>query len=262
MITTYCHTNSPEILTMLLMLLSATVLQAQPSAQPPANGARLEITPAEPVVIAQDTLRLKARVLGADGQPLSNAQVRFVGAGGVFEGRVMPDGLVMSGSTGTLPVTVVAQVPGQPTITQRVEVRMVPGPAARIALDGAPTRLVGGQRMALTPKVFSAAGDARADRVSWSSSNPAVAVVNADGLLEARAVGRATLTARVDQAVQTHTVQVVAARVGAFSITPSAKEARTGDVIRFAVNARDAAGKPITGVTPSWSFSPGQGAID
>ncbi len=247
---------------MLLMLLSATVLQAQPTAQPPASGARLEITPAEPVVIAQDTLRLKARVLGADGQPLSNAQVRFVGAGGVFEGRVMPDGLVMSGSTGTLPVTVVAQVPGQPTITQRVEVRMVPGPAARIALDGVPTRLVGGQRMALTPKVFSAAGDARADRVSWSSSNPAVAVVNADGLLEARAVGRATLTARVDQAVQTHTVQVVAARVGAFSITPSAKEARTGDVIRFAVNARDAAGKPITGVTPSWSFSPGQGVID
>ena len=124
---------------MLLMLLSATALSATAlsasmlQAQPPANGARLEVTPAEPGEIAQDTLRLRARVLGADGQPLTNAQVRFVGAGGVFEGRVTPDGLVMSGSTGTLPVTVVAQVPGQPTITQRVEVRMVPGPAGRAA---------------------------------------------------------------------------------------------------------------------------------
>lgn len=95
------------------MLVVAALLQSvQPaSAQPaPVQGARLIITPAEPMVVAEDTLRLQARVVDASGQPVPTAQIRFVAAGGVFEGRVDPDGLVRSGSTGTLPVTIVAQI--------------------------------------------------------------------------------------------------------------------------------------------------------
>ncbi|MFN5582761.1 hypothetical protein [Gemmatimonas sp.] len=234
-------------------------LSLQP--QPP-KAATLEISPAEPVVVAEDTLRLRARVLDANGQPVSGATIRFIAAGGRFEGGVDPDGLVRSGSTGTLPVTIVAQMAGQPTITRRVEVRMVPGPAASITLDAAPGRLVGGQRIVLVPTVKSAAGDVRSDRVQWSSSNTAIVAVNADGLVEAKGVGRAVLTARVDRAVATHAVQVVAGRIGTLAITPSAKDARTGDVIRFAVSAKDAAGRALAGLTPSWSFSPGQGVID
>ncbi|MFN5599992.1 MAG: hypothetical protein ACK5AK_11510, partial [Gemmatimonas sp.] len=121
-------------------------LSLQP--QPP-KAATLEISPAEPVVVAEDTLRLRARVLDANGQPVSGATIRFIAAGGRFEGGVDPDGLVRSGSTGTLPVTIVAQMAGQPTITRRVAVRRVPGPAASITLDAAPGRLVGGQRIVL-----------------------------------------------------------------------------------------------------------------
>ena len=247
---------------MLLPLVSASLLHTMAVWQPPTRTVRLEVSPADPVVMAEDTLRLRARVVDASGQAVSGAQVRFVAAGGRFEGTVEPDGLVRSGSTGTLPVTVVAQIPGQPALQQRVEVRMVPGPAASITLAAAPTRLVGGQRLALLPRVRSAAGDVRDDRVTWRSSNPAVAAVDADGLVEARAVGRAVLTGTAGKATVTHAVQVVASRVGAFSITPTARDAKTGDVIRFTVNAKDAAGKPLTGVSPSWSFSPGQGVID
>ena len=50
--------------------------------QPPAAGARLEIVPSAPVVTAQDTLRLGARVLDAAGQPVRDATIRFVAAGG------------------------------------------------------------------------------------------------------------------------------------------------------------------------------------
>jgi hypothetical protein len=220
---------------MLIALVSASLAAVQPP-----SAAKLEITPANPVVIAEDTLRLRARVVDANGQPVPGTTIRFIAAGGRFEGAIDADGLVRSGSTGTMPVTVVAQIVGQPTITQRIEVRMVPGPATTITLDDAPTRLVGGQRLVLVPTVRSAAGDRRDDRVQWSSSNPAVVAVNADGLVEAKGVGRAVLTARVDRATATHAVQVVAGRIGALAITPSAKEARTGDVIRFAVTAREA----------------------
>jgi hypothetical protein len=240
---------------MLWTLLSLAAVQ-------PPKAAKLEITPANPVVVAEDTLRLAARVLDANGQPVSGANIRFIAAGGRFEGAVEPTGLVRSGSTGTLPVTVVAQLPGQPTLTERIEVRMVPGPAARITLDAAPSRLVSGQRVVLVPTVQSAAGDVRGDRVQWTSSNPAVAVVNTDGLVEAKGAGRAVLTGRADRATVTHAVQVVAGRLGALAISPSSRDARTGDVIRFTVAAKDAAGRAITGLTPSWSFSPGQGVID
>ena len=244
------------------IVMPVAVPVVMPVVQPPAPGARLVVTPADPVVVAEDTLRLRAQVVDAAGQPIANAQIRFVAAGGVFEGRVEPDGLVHSGSTGTLPVTVVAQIVGQPAITQRVEVRMVPGPAATIALDQTPTRLVPGQRFVLVPTVKSAAGDVRRDRVNWTSSNPAAVAVNADGMIEARAGGRAVLTGRVDRASITVPVDVVTSRVASMSITPSSRDARTGDVIRFQVTAKDAAGRTIAGVTPTYSFSPGQGIID
>jgi hypothetical protein len=57
-------------------------------------------------------------------------------------------------------------------------------------------------------------------------------------------------------------VTVVPDAIASLEVTPSAVEARTGDVIHFTVTARDRRGKPITGLTPSWSFSPGQGMID
>jgi hypothetical protein len=46
------------------------------------------------------------------------------------------------------------------------------------------------------------------------------------------------------------------------SVTPARVSARQGDVVRFAVKVRDRRGQPITGLTPTWSFSPGNGVID
>src|SRR5687767_12548525 len=108
---------------MVVALLSAALLQVQ---SPPApQQYRLEILPRDPVVIAQDTLRLRPRLLDASGQPVT-AEFRFQASGGArFEGRVDSTGLVRSGSTGTIPVTVTAQVPGQPAVSQRVDVRMI-----------------------------------------------------------------------------------------------------------------------------------------
>ena len=46
------------------------------------------------------------------------------------------------------------------------------------------------------------------------------------------------------------------------SLTPSTPHARTGDVIRFKAVAKDAAGKEISELTPTWAFAPGKGEID
>jgi hypothetical protein len=247
---------------MLVLALSTLLAQQPPVAQPTPRPARIVISPANPVVIAEDTLRLSARVLDERGAEIRGARLRFVPAGGRFEGDVDPTGLVQSGSTGTLPVTVVAQVDGFPPLTERVEVKMVPGPAARIAIANAPTRLVPGQRVRLEASAFSAAGDKRAERVQWTSSAPAAVTITGDGLLTAVAPGRATLTARSGASSATVQAEVIGTRVARLDLSPDQHEGRTGDVVRFRAIARDASGREVADLTPTYSFAPGAGLIE
>jgi hypothetical protein len=238
-----------------LLVALAAPLAAQ---QQPAI-ARIVVSPARPVVAAGDSLRLSAQAVDADGRPVPGARVRF--GGRVFEADIDTTGLVRSGATGTFPVTVTATAPGSSPKVQQVEVRMVPGPAARVDVQPAVSRLAQGQRLRLAGVVTSALGDRRDDRVRWTSSNPAVVRVGADGLLTAVAPGTATVTADAGTARAERRV-TVGARVASATITPGTAEARTGDVLRFRVAARDAQGRALDGLTPTWSFAPGQGQID
>jgi len=245
-------------------LQAQTPAQQQAAAQlPPSPIAKLVVTPAKPVMVARDTLQLSAQALDANGRPVDNVRFRYIGSGGArFEGRVDTTGLVRSGSTGTIPVTVVALVPGTRPVTEVVEVKMVPGPAAKVTVDAAPPRLVVGQRVVLSGTAFSATGDQREDKLTWKSSAPNVARITGDGRLTAVAPGKATVTAGSGQASATLAVTVVANTIASLEITPAATAARTGDVMRFAVTAKDAQGRKIDGLTPTWTFSPGQGMID
>lgn len=242
------------------LLLAPAALSAQQAAKPAI--ARIVVLPLQRVVTAGDTLRLRAEARDAEGNLVPDVTFRWAQTGARFEGTVSPDGLVTSGSTGVLPAAVVAVLPGQQPTVERFEIRMVPGPAASIAVSPAVTRLVPGQRIRLNADVRSASGDVRDDRVTWVTSNAAVLRVSEVGLVSAVAAGRARLTARVGEVTQALDVQVVASTVASFSVEPGVTDARTGDVIRFTAIARDAQGRDIAGVTPVWSFSPGQGVID
>jgi hypothetical protein len=251
------------VLALVAALLQPPAAQpaGQPGVQPAASPvARIVVTPAEPVVAAQDTLRLTARALDAGGREVPGVQLRFVRAGG-FEGDVDSTGLVRAGATGMLRATVVALVPGAPPVRERVVVRMVPGPAARVDVGAVPRTLVVGQRVALAGTAYSAIGDRRDDAVRWTSSAPAVARVDGAWLV-ATGAGRATLRAAAGAAGEDVAVTVLAGRVASLAVTPPAATARTGDVLRFAAVARDAAGRALAGVTPTWTMSPGNGQID
>ena len=232
------------------------------AAQAP-EATRVVVSPAKPVVVAGDTLRLSAQVLDAAGQPVAGARVRFQAQGGRFEGTVDSLGLVSSGATGTLPVAVVALVPGARPRVERVEVRMVAGPAASITPSHPALRLARGQRVRVGGQVFSRTGDRRAtDRITWVSSAPAIARVDADGIVAGLAPGRATLTGTSGAATVKVPVDVVAAQVASLEVVPASIELRQGDVQRFRVVAKDGAGRPVDGLTTAWSFAPGEGLVE
>ena len=243
----------------------AALQQGAPPPTPPAAPspiARIEVLPGTSLQMpAGDTLRLVARALDANGQTVPGATIRFFGAGGRFEGTVDSAGLVRSGSTGTLAVSVIGRVEGTKPVVERVEIHMVPGPAARVAVAPQVTRLVAGQRLRLTATTYSQAGDRRDDPIAWKSSAPAVVKVSPDGVMSAVAAGRATITARAGAAEQALPVQVVPNTIARVELSPSRIEARTGDVIQFKVKAVDAKGRELTGLLPSWTFSPGGGEI-
>src|SRR5688500_8749816 len=234
---------------------------AAPTLQP-SPIARVIVTPANPVVTAQDTIRLKAEAVDAQGKPVPDVQLRFVAAGGSFEGTVEPDGLVHSGSTGTIPVSVVGLYPGAAPVIQRVEVRMVPGPVARVAIDAGDVKLVVGQRFTARATSYSAVGDRRDDRMTWKSSAPNIVRVSETGLVTAVAPGRATITAGAGSVSGTMRGDVVANNISSLTLTPGTAERRTGDVIRFTATPKTAGGATVAGLNPTWTFAPGHGVID
>ena len=222
---------------------------------------RLRITPAASTITVGDSLRLSVEALDGRGTAVPGAIVRFNAQGGRFQGAVDSLGWVRAGSPGTVPIAVTAIVPGGRPIVEKVEVRITPGPAARIVFAPPVSKMLVGQRLRLGATVLSAASDARDDAVTWASSSAAVVRVN-DGVVTAVSPGTATVTARAGNATSTAKVQVISSTGVTASINPNRTKARQGDVVRFAVTVKDSRGQTITGLTPSWSFSPGQGTID
>src|SRR5687767_2326916 len=95
-------------------LLLAALLQvpAQQQQLPPSPVKRIVVS-SPTTMIAQDTLRLRARALDANGREVPDVVFRYLPSSGArFEGRVSQDGLITSGATGTLPITISATVAG------------------------------------------------------------------------------------------------------------------------------------------------------
>jgi hypothetical protein len=243
------------------LFLTILALQQQPAAAPEI--ARIIVSPTNHTMIAGDSLRLTAEARDAQGNVIPGVTFRYrLGGSARFEGRVDSLGMVTAGSTATLPVTVTATLPGARPKFEVVEIKALPGPAASIDVAPGTAKLVTGQRLRLTGRALSAAGDKRSDRVAWRSTNARVATVNDAGLVTAVAPGAANIVARVGAATTQIPVQVVPGTIASLALTPDAVDARTGDVLRFTVTAKDRSGKAITGLTPTWSFSPGHGTID
>lgn len=239
------------------LALSATIVAAGA-----ANAQRIVLTPASPTVVAGESLQLHGQLIGENGQPMPDVKVMFRPTSGSFEGTVDSTGMVHSGATGTLPVAAVAVIPGAKPVVLKFDVTMVPGAAARIDVSPKPGRLLPGQRLHLGANVYSKLNDQRSDRVQWSSSAPAIVKVTADGSVQAVAAGKAVVSATAGAAIVHLPIEVVAAQIGSVEILPAATNVRTGDVVRFKAVVKDAAGKEITGLTPSWLFTPGKGVIE
>jgi plastocyanin len=239
---------------MLAALLLVLVQAPQQSVSPIA---KVEVSPLTADVEIGQTLQLGVRVLDQTGNPVPGATVQWFDGGG--QGTIDSTGLLTAGYQGKILVTAVASVAGSKPTFGRATVTVKPEAASRVVLDPVATRLLVGTRLTLGGSAFSIHNDRRDDLLSFTSANPRVASVTADGRLRALAPGRAVITARAGRAASTVEFQVLPASVRKFVLAPAATTVRTGDVVRFALEARDAAGRTLSGLGVRWTVTGGDG---
>ena len=120
--------------------------------------------------------------------------------------------------------------------------------------------LVAGGAEKLTGVTRTASGTPRTDaKIQWTSEKPAIASVDAAGLVTGVAPGSVTIKATSEGVSGTVRLQVVHDAVRKLSVKPATAEARTGDVVRFTASAADAAGGHVKDPAVRWSIT-GEGA--
>jgi uncharacterized protein YjdB len=139
--------------------------------------------------------------------------------GGEVTGRIVSwrveDGKVASvlsaSSVSNQPVQVRALTEGTTTlvatiegVTSRLTVNVGPAPAARVQIQTRPRTLLVGETLDYVARVFDSSGVEQPGRVmTWSSLNPASAVVSADGAVRVLATGAAAIVASIEGVADT-----------------------------------------------------------
>ena len=248
----------------MLLLLSLVVLQQVTSttAPPQQQIAKVEVQPSGGEVPIGGKMKFSARALDPAGQVVPAAEIGWFVGGDV--GNVDSTGEFIGGYQGYARVTAVGFIRGVQgsQVFGAALVHVLPEPAARIVLDPHPARLVAGSRLTISAAAFSRHGDRRSDPVTFTSSNPRIATVTADGRLRAINAGRATITAASGPATETLALQVLPNTIVRVSVEPAAATVRTGDVVKLTATARSAAGRPVGDVAVDWAVSAGSGVSE
>jgi plastocyanin len=239
------------------MLAALLLVLAQAQQQEPSPIAKVEVSPPSADVEVGQTLQLGVRVLDQSGKPVPNAQVRWFDGGG--QGTIDSTGLLIAGYQGKILVTAVASVGSSKPTFGRATVNVRPEAASRVVIDPVPTRLISGTRLSLTGAAYSVHNDRRDDLLSFTSSNARIATVTADGRLRALTPGKVKITGAAGKATSAVDFQVLPNTIRQFSVEPATTSVRTGDVVRFTVRAKDAAGKTVGGVAVRWTVTGGGG---
>ena len=185
--------------------------------------------------------RLSTSLFGSPGPG------RFYGSGVAWSG-LSPRGeheLIATVAGGTSPLTL--RIPVTVTWPSVREVT-VTGQGDGVVMAGTSIRL--------DVEAAQSDGTLRPDpQVGWTSSDESVVAVDDFGRVDAKATGRVTVTATVEAAKGTASLEVVPFTGATLELVGDAARPRTGDVLTFSAVVRDDTGKAVEGVPVSWSHT-------
>ena len=215
--------------------------------------ATVEVAPPTATVIVGGNVSLTAAARDAAGNVLTGRRVLWASADSNFA-TVSASGMVTGRYVGTVPVA--ASVEGKSATAQVI---VVPKPVATVRLTPSSRDLVVGESAQLTAEPLDATGAVLSGRsVTWTTSRPSVATVNANGVVSALAPGSAVITATIDGKSGVGAVTVSPAAVASVIVSPSSATLVVGQALAFEAEPRSASGQPLTGRAVVWSSNSSQ----
>jgi hypothetical protein len=223
-----------------LLLVAAVQTTGQPS--------RVTVDPTTASVAAGSSTQLSVTAFDSAGNRLPVDSVFWISSDDAIA-TVTATGLVMGVTPGDVQIT--ALVSGRPGFATVIVPTL---PAAEIELSLPVTTLPAGTSVPIEVVARSRVGTAIGDpQIEFESLDPSVAHVDELGRVYATSEGTARIRARSSEAFQEITLRVVEAMPATYTIEPEMAAYRTGDVVRFRVNATGQDGRERT-VFPAWSI--------
>jgi len=178
-------------------------------ASPSAAVASVTLSPASASVAAGGATQFTATLQDSAGNVLTGRPVTWTSSDSTIA-TINGSGLATAVAAGTATITATSSgVTGAAPLTVTAT---NPASVASVVVSPTSTSLFVGNTLQLAAALKDAGGNALAGRtVTWTSSTPAVATVNANGLVTAVAAGSASITATSEGVKGTATVTVTAA---------------------------------------------------
>ena len=215
----------------------------------------LEVEPGALTLAVGETEDLKATVRDASGEIVNDVLVIYFSRSRSSV-SVSRSGVVEAYRPGQF--TVVALVPRDandgrryPDTMVRVEISVTvpPPPVDRVAFVTIPPKFYAGTRPQFHVDVVDTLGTVRHDvPVTYSTSDVAIAEIDRFGYATLRKSGRIDVTARVEGAEASLTIDVVQNPIIALELQSSTDSTQTGDVVRFTAVAKDSRGLVVRSV--------------
>ena len=219
----------------------------EPPPSEPPRPAAVTVNPASVQLEALGaTVQLTAEVRDQNGQVIANVAVAWTSSDRSVA-AVDASGLVTAAGNGTATITAMAgSVSGSAAVTVEQEV-------SSVTVSPAAAMIAPGDTLRLAAAAFDAQGNTVAEpEIVWASSDRAVAVVDASGLVTAVAAGDAEITATAD-GVPGVAVVTVARVVSEVMVTSPRDTIAPGDTVRLVAEAFDQNGQAVRGVVFGWS---------
>lgn len=216
----------------------------------PPSVASITINPNGTTIDSAQATTLVATVLDSAGNALSGRPVTWSTSSSQIA-TVSQSGVVTGGTPGAASITARSD-----TATASVIVTVHPVPVASVAVTAANSIIQVGATTTMTAVTKAAGNYVLLGRtVTWSSSDPTTASVDASGLVKGLAVGTATITGTSEGKTGTATITVIPIPVASVTIAPTSASVVEHLTTTFTATTKDANGNVLTGRLVTWSSS-------
>ncbi|MBA3646281.1 MAG: Ig-like domain-containing protein [Gemmatimonadaceae bacterium] len=212
--------------------------------------ATVALAPATATVGVGANVQLVATLIDNAGNIITGRPVTFTSSN-TSVATVDAAGKVTGVAAGTATITAVSD--GK---TSTSAITVVPAPVASISLTPSTVTPCVGQSQQLTAVVRDASGNILTGRnVTFTSSAPAIAKVNASGLVTGVVAGLATITATSEGQTTTAQANICLAAVATVALSPATATVKAGATTTLVATVTDQAGNILTGRTVTFTSS-------